>query len=167
MDHDRDSVKYHSDEALESQVISARAALRHDVMLLEEKISPSAMMDRRKRGLQAWITRTREGVRDRLAELRGGARSLQVGEKMEHEVTRSRRAISGIRESSATRPLLYAGLAFLAGWGISRAMPMTRSEERLAGKVAPIVEEKARPIVDEGRTAFAESARQAMLHREG
>jgi len=126
-------------------------------------------------------------VRDRVdevvREVRTETDSLQkeVGETMEHTMSESKsrlsgtaekvselpsRAIGGIRESSYSRPLLFAGLAFLAGWGISRAMPMTRPEERLAGRVAPIVEEKAGPIVDEARTAVTESAREAMSQRD-
>lgn len=174
MDHDRETVKHQSDEALESQIVSARAALRHDVMLLEEKVSPSAIVDRRKRRMQAWMGDARLRARERMSGLRSEARSLQqeVEEKMEHGMSETRskipgRAITGIRESSYSRPLLFAGLAFLAGWGISRAMPMTRSEERLASKVAPVVEEKAGPIVGEAKTAVTESAREAMLHREG
>lgn len=190
MDHDHQTVKHQSDEALESQIISARAALRHDVMLLEEKLSPGAMVDRRKRRLESWWGEMRQVARQRFSGWRSNARSLQqeVGQTMEHgmsesrqaiEETRSRlsetrakaaeipeRAASSLRESRYSRPLLYAGLAFLAGWGISRTMPITRREEELASKVVPMVEEKAGPIIGEARTAATESAKEAMSQRE-
>lgn len=201
MDVDRETVKHQSDEALESQIVSARAALRHDLMLLEEKVTPSAIIDRRKRRMQYQIGEWRRAALDRVMELRQEATELtqDMGQSIEGATegaitameetmsettsklagTRSKlaettsrateipgRAAMGIRNSSYSRPLLFAGLAFLAGWGISRVMPMTRPEEELASRVAPVVGEKAGPIVDEAKTAVAESTREAMSHRD-
>lgn len=187
MDHDRQAVMEQSDEALESQIVSARAALRHDLMLLEEKVSPRAIVDRRRRRIRERIGRARRDLRQRadevLSEVRSETHTLQreVEQSMEHTMSESksrlsstrakvaevpRRAISGVRQSGYSRPLLFAGLAFAAGWGISRAMPMTRPEERIAERVVPVVEERVGPMVDEARTAVTESAREAFSQRD-
>lgn len=176
-----------SDEALESQIISARAALRHDVMLLEEKLSPSAIVDRRKRRMSrqwgTWKRRAQEQAR----EVRQTSRSIKddVEESMEQAMSETRssfsttreramqgakqfpsRAAHSLREGTYSRPLVFAGLAFAAGWGISRMMPVTRPEQELAQKVVPVVEEKAAPLVEEAKSAVSESAREAITYRD-
>jgi hypothetical protein len=176
MDQNREALKHQSDEALESQIVSARAALRHDLMLLEEKVSPSAIVERRRNALERRLFIWRQQAREQLAEFRDSGESLQheVGESMEHTIkqTTSRatelpgQAISGIRRSSYSRPLLFAGLAFAAGWGISRVLPMTHREEEIAARVAPVVGEKAGPLVEEAKTAVSESAKEAVTHRQ-
>lgn len=179
----RQEVTEQSDEALESQIVSARAALRHDVMLLEEKLSPSAIVERRRQRLRHQWTqlsqRTRRRAEDLRTEMELETQSLQreVGATMEQTMSETktrvagarekvgqlpRRAITGLRQGSTSRPMLFAGAAFLAGWGISRALPMTRPEQRLAGRVGPIVEEKAGPIIGQARTAVTQSAREAI-----
>jgi hypothetical protein len=194
MDHDREAVTHKSDEALQSQIVSARASLRHDLLLLEEKVTPSAIIDRRRQVMGRRIAEWRRMGRERIADLRAGTTSLQeeIGETMEETMagttervadamstTRSRirrttsratelpgRAAMSVRNSTYSRPLLFAGIALLAGWGMSRLLPMTRPEEELAQRVAPVVGEKAAPLVDEARSAVTESAREAIAHRE-
>jgi hypothetical protein len=175
VDQNRQALDHQSDEALESQIVSARAALRHNLILLEEKITPSAIMERRRHAIERRLFSWRLQAREQWAEIVDTSESLQhgLGESMEHTVreTTSRatelpgQAISSIRQSSYSRPVFIAGLAFLVGWGISRVIPMSRREEEIAARVAPIVGEKAGRLVEEAKSAVAQSAKEAMIHR--
>lgn len=145
---------------LDRERVLAREQLAHDIDLLVEKVSPSAIVERRKRRMsRAWRrgkAEMGEQVGSRMHSMGSSMQGMgsQVGEKFQSAKGRSRQM-----------PLATGAAAFFLGWGLSRLIPMSRTEGQALSQVSQTVGEKAAPAVEQAKTAVKESTQEAIAHR--
>lgn len=153
-----------SEMELHRERLQAREALAHDVELLEEKLSPSAIMERRKARWSRWLRQRQHQVSEQMEEtVESLGQSVQgVGGSVQHM---GRSTARMARERTYQMPLAVGAGFFALGWAISRLIPMSRSESQMLSQVNQTVTEKASPIVEEAKTAVSESTKEAIAHR--
>lgn len=142
---------------LHRERLQARESLAHDVELLVEKLSPSAIVDRRLNRWSRWMRMQKAQARDQLEETVEG-----VGQSVQGF---SRSTVQMARERTRQMPLAVGAACFALGWGLSRLIPMSRPESKVLQPVNQSLTEKAAPIVEEAKTVVSESTKEAIAHR--
>lgn len=156
-----------TEAGLQQERLAAREALAHDVELLAEKISPSAIVDRRLSRLRRRFNFGKRRVSNQLEEtVHDVSNSMQdVGGNVGSTIQEwSYSATEMAKRRSRQMPLATGALFFVIGWAVSRLIPMGRSEGQVLSQVTETVTEKAAPIVDEAKTAVTESAKEAIAN---
>lgn len=141
-----------SEVELDHERVVAREQLAYDIDLLVEKVSPSAIVQRRKEKISRAWRRGRTGVSDQV-----GTRMHQMGSQMES-------GLQGAKSKSRQMPLATGAAFFFLGWGLSRVIPMSRTEGQALSQVSQTVGEKAAPAVEQAKTAVKESTQEAIAH---
>lgn len=153
-----------SELELQRERMQAREALAHDVELLAEKVSPNAIMERRRVRWSRWMRVRKAQMSDQMEEtVEGLSQSVQgVGESVQGL---GRSTVDMARQRSQQMPLAIAAGFFFLGWALSRVIPMSRTEGQALSQVNQAVTEKAAPIVEEAKVAVTESTKEAIANR--
>jgi hypothetical protein len=130
-----------STEELSSDIAQTRQSLAQDVDALQDKVSPAAIMERRKAAVRGRLSTARDrvmgGGQDAVQGV-SGARS-GAGEAIEQRVEGS--------------PLAAGLVAFGAGLVIAGLIPASKVEAQGAQRLQEAVKEHGQPVIDEARSA--------------
>ncbi|MDN4160048.1 DUF3618 domain-containing protein [Nocardioides abyssi] len=156
-----------SAEELNSQIEDTRARMAGDLDALQDRVSPSAIVERRKAaargrvaGVRDKIMGTASDVRDTVADKASSAGSSVSGavpstsDMSTPDVRGAASSAVGSAQNQVQGSPLAAGLvAFGAGLVISSLIPSTKAEADLAHSTIETAKEKGQPLLDEARDA--------------
>jgi ElaB/YqjD/DUF883 family membrane-anchored ribosome-binding protein len=135
-----------STEELNSEIAGTRQALSSDLDALQDKVSPSAIIERRKAAARGRLS----GIKDSVMGSSSAATS-SVGDTA-HGAVRS-------AESSVQGSPLAAGLvAFGTGLLVAALVPASAAEAKAGQKLVDTAKEHGQPVVDQAKAAGQELA---------
>jgi gas vesicle protein len=127
-------------EELNTEIAGTREALATDLDALQDRVSPQAIIDRRKAAVR---TRAQE-LRDRVM----GSSDASTGES-----GAGGGALDVAQHKIDGSPIAAGMTAFFAGMIVSALLPATETESRLSKKAMEAAQEHGRPIADSVRSA--------------
>jgi len=132
-------------EELNTEIAGTRESLATDLDALQDRVSPQAVLDRRK----AAVRSRAQGLRSRVMgsdDSSGGLSSAgsSAVDTAQHKVEGS--------------PLAAGMVAFFAGVLVSAAIPATRTESRLSQKAVDTAKEHGQPAADAMKSAGQDMA---------
>jgi gas vesicle protein len=144
-------------EELNAEIAGTRQALAEDLDALQDKVSPSAVVQRRKeamsskmRGLGSRIMGTAHSATDNMSSAAG-----QSGGSVRDTAS----GIAGTAQDRVEGSPLAAGLmAFGAGVVIAGLIPASDAEARASRKVVETAKEQGAPVAEAARSAGQEMA---------
>ena len=142
-------------EELRQEITATRSDLGDTLDAIGDRVSPGRMVERRKAGLRARVTRLREQVMgstdafsSRFVDGRSGTTSSgvagTVGDMASSTGEALREAPEVMRRSAQGNPLLAGAIAFGAGLLVASVLPKSDTEQEAAGQVA----EGIQPVKD-------------------
>jgi hypothetical protein len=155
-----------STEELSGDIAQTRESLASDLDALQDRVSPSAIVERRKSAAKARVG----NIRHRVMGTAHGVRSTtasgvsSAGGSVQGTVGSARDAASGaastVQDKYAGAPLAAGLVAFGAGMVIAAMLPATEREAVAAGKVVDAAKENAQPVVDAAKSQAQQVAQQ-------
>ena len=146
-----------STEELRAEIEQTRQSMTYDVDALQDKVSPSAIVERRK---EAARSRAR-GMRDKVmgtAHSLGSSTSGTAGSTMD-SATGAVGSVKGTAQDKVQGAPLAAGLvAFGAGMIVSALIPASETEAVAAGHVVDAAKEHGQPVVDQAKSVAQDVA---------
>ena len=133
-----------STEELSGDIAQTRQALSQDVDALQDRVSPTAILERRKDAVRSRFTSARERVM-------GTGQGAMQG--MGDATTGAGEAIGQRVDGS---PLAAGLVAFGAGLVVAGLIPASKVEARGAQRLQEAVQEHGQPVLDEAKQAAAE-----------
>ena len=144
-----------STEELTTQIDETRRRMAADLDTLHDRVSPSAIVERRK-----------QAVRGRFASVKD--KVMGSAQSTASSVTD---AVSAAPERYEGAPLAAGVVAFGAGVVLASLLPASRAEAEAAHRVVETAKEQGRPVLEEARTAahdvaerVKESTRESAQH---
>jgi uncharacterized protein YjbJ (UPF0337 family) len=153
-----------STEELSQEIAETRRSMSSNVDALQDKVSPSAMVERRKAAARSRLQSARERVmgtaRDTGSSAAGAAASAKdsAQETLGSVKDSAQNAASSTQERIEGAPIAAGLVAFGAGLVLASLIPASDKEARAAAKVLDVAEEKGGPLVDEARSVGHEVA---------
>lgn len=144
-----------STEELSQEIAETRRSMSSNVDALQDRVSPSAMVERRKAAARSRLRSARERVmgtaRDTGSSAVGAAASAKdsAQETLGSVKDTAQNAASSTQERVEGAPIAAGLVAFGAGLVLASLIPASDKEARAAAKVLDVAEEKAGPLVDE------------------
>jgi hypothetical protein len=137
-----------STEELNDDIARTRAELSQDVDALQDKVSPTAILERRK-----------SAVRDRWASAKD--KVMGSGQDAAHGVSDATSSAGSALENRVEGSPLAAGLAaFGAGMVIAGLIPASRAEAQGAQRLQEAAREHGQPVMDQAKSAAQEVGEQ-------
>jgi gas vesicle protein len=147
-----------STEELTSQIEDTRGRMAADLDALQDKVSPSAIVQRRKDATKERFSSIRERVMgaassaggtvsDKVPSPAGVASSVQGG---------AQSGVSSAQDKVQGSPLAAGLVAFGAGMVLASLFPASTREADAAHRVVETAKDKGQPLMDEARTAGQE-----------
>ena len=148
-----------STEELNTQIAGTRDTLAADLDALQDRVSPSAIVERRKaaaRGrmgdLRDKVMGTAHSARDSVSGSASGAAGSVKGTA--GDAKGMVQGVAGRTEETVEGSPIAAGLvAFGAGVVLAGLLPASDKEARLASQVVDTAKEQAQPLVEEAKAA--------------
>jgi len=137
-----------STEELSTEIAGTRQALASDIDALQERVSPSAVMQRRK-----------AAVRGRFSSMKD--RVMGSGQQATSATSGAASSAAGTVEQRVQGSPLAAGLvAFGVGAVIGGLIPASEAEATLAQRVKDTAQEHGQPVMDQARSAARDMGEQ-------
>jgi gas vesicle protein/uncharacterized protein YjbJ (UPF0337 family) len=147
-----------STEELTSQIEDTRGRMASDLDALQDKVSPSAIVQRRKEATKNRIGSVRDRimgaaqgaggtVSDKMPSASGLASSVQGG---------AQSGVSAAQDRVEGSPLAAGLVAFGAGLVIASLFPASSREAEAAHRVVETAKDKGQPLMDEAKSAGQE-----------
>lgn len=155
-----------STEELSSEIAGTRQNLASDLDALQDRVSPSAIMERRKAAAKGRLRGMKERVMGSAQDVAGGTRSgvssgvsgVQSG--MQSGVQGAKdtagEAVDTARERFEGSPLAAGLVAFGAGLVISALLPASEKEARAGAQLVEQAQDRAQPMMEEAKAAGQE-----------
>ena len=144
-----------STEELSNDIARTRADLEQDLDALQDKVSPSAIMERRKSAVRGRLA----SVKDRV--MGTGHSVVGSGQDAAHGVSSATTyAGSALEDRVEGSPLAVGLVAFGAGLLIAGLMPATKVEAEGAQKLMDVAQEHGQPVIDQAKSAAQEVGEQ-------
>ena len=133
-------------EELNTEIAGTRESLATDLDALQDRVSPQAVLDRRKAAVRSRAQGLRSRVMGSDDSSSGGLSSAgsSAVDTAQHKVEGS--------------PLAAGMVAFFAGVLVSAAIPATRTESRLSQKAVDTAKEHGQPAADAMKSAGQDMA---------
>jgi uncharacterized protein YjbJ (UPF0337 family) len=155
-----------STEELSGDIATTRQSLASDLDALQDRVSPAAIVERRKSAAKARVGSLRDRVMGTAHDLRdtttGGASS--AGGSVQDTMGSARDAASSAASTAQDRyqgaPLAAGLVAFGAGMVIAAMLPASEREAVAAGKVVDAAKENAQPAMDAAKGQAQQMAQQ-------
>ncbi|MDR6173222.1 vacuolar-type H+-ATPase subunit H [Nocardioides zeae] len=151
-----------SPEELTAEIARTRGALASDLDELQDKVSPSAIVDRKKAAARDRVLGVREkvmgGANDARGKVAGGAEgaSNAASNAASQAVDSAHQAAETAQQRYDGAPLAAGVAVFGLGMVISALLPASKVEARAAAQVTDTIKEQAAPLVDDARAAAAD-----------
>jgi len=144
-----------STEELTSQIEDTRGRMASDLDALQDKVSPSAIVQRRKEATRNRLSSVRDkvmgsaqsaggSVGDKVPSPAGVASSVQGGVQS---------GVSSAQDRVQGSPLAAGLVAFGAGLVIASLLPASKAEAEAAHRVVETAKDKGQPLVDDAKQA--------------
>ena len=130
-----------SAEELNSQIEATRSRMAGDLDTLQDKVSPSAIVERRKQAVRDQFSSAKDKVMGG-GQSAGGAVSDSVSS-----------ATSTAQDQYAGTPLAAGLAAFGVGLVLASLVPASKAEAEAAHRVVETAKEHGQPLVDDVRSA--------------
>lgn len=137
-----------STEELTSQIEDTRQRMASDLDSLQDRVSPSAIVERRKRAAKDRVS----SVRDRVMGTVQGAND-SVSSAASSAADAPGNAVSSAQQQVRGNPLVAGAVAFGAGVLVSALLPASRAEAEVAHRVVETAKEQGQPFLDDVRAA--------------
>ena len=153
-----------STEELSQEIAETRRSMSYNVDALQDRVSPGAMVERRKAAVRSRLQSARERVmgtaRDTGSSAAGAAASAKdsAQETLGSMKETAQDAASSTQARVEGAPIAAGLVAFGTGVVLASLIPASDREARAAAKVMDVAEEKAGPLVDEAKSVGREVA---------
>jgi ElaB/YqjD/DUF883 family membrane-anchored ribosome-binding protein len=140
-----------STEELSQDIAETRQSMTANVDALQDKVSPSAIVERRKQAARGRML----GVRDRVMGTAHSVRSSAgdtAGSTTGSVKDSAQSAVSGAQDRVEGSPLAAGLVAFGAGMLISALIPASEKEAVAAGHVVDAAKEHGQPVMDQAKS---------------
>lgn len=151
-----------SPEELTAQIAQTRNDLAADLDQLQDKVSPSAIVDRRKAAARQRVLGVRDKVMGRAhqaGDTAGGVAGA-AGDKASSVADAASDAASRTAATAQERydgaPLAAGVAAFGLGMVVAALFPATRAEAQAAAQVKDTLQQQAAPLVEDAKAAVAD-----------
>jgi len=136
-----------STEELNTEIVETRQSMAANVDALQDRVSPAAIVERRKEAARGRVRSARDKVMGSAGSLSssatGGAGSVNDSA---HD------AVSGTQDKIQGSPLAAGLVAFGAGLVVAALIPASEKEAVAAGHVVDIAKDKGQPLVDQAKS---------------
>jgi len=147
-----------STEELSSEIAGTRRSLASDLDALQDRVSPSAMVERRKAAARGSFHSMRRRVMGSVQDVRDNATG--TAQSAVHATTGSAQGVAGAAQDRIEGAPIAAGLvAFGAGMVLASLIPAADKEARLGARALDTVKEQAKPVVEDAKSAAADVGR--------
>lgn len=137
-----------STEELSNEIAGTRRSLATDLDALQDRVSPSAIVDRRKAAARGKVRSVRDRVMGRVHDVQNTAAGTPSS-----AVDSAREAASSAQERIEGSPLAAGLVAFGAGLVIASLIPASDKEARAAAQALDTAKEQAQPMVEDAKQA--------------
>lgn len=143
-----------STEELNQDIARTRESLGRDLDDLQDRVSPSAIVERRKAAVRGRVSTVRDKVMGTAHDVHGSVAgsASSAGDSVSgtagHAADSARHAAASGRDSVQGSPLAAGLVAFGAGAVIAALMPPTEAEAKAASQLA----DQAQPVLDEAKS---------------
>ncbi len=134
-------------EELNTEIAGTREALATNMDALQDRVSPQAIMDRRKAAVRSRV----EHVRSRVMGSPDHSTRFAVDESGD-----GASALQTAQDKVEGSPLAAGMMAFFAGILVSAALPATHAEGKLSRKAIDAAKEHGQPVADAAKSAGQE-----------
>jgi hypothetical protein len=145
-----------STEELTSQIEDTRGRMAQDLDTLQDRVSPSAIVERRKQAARDRFSSMKEKVMGSGQDAGGSLTSASSSASSVSDTA------SGVATDAQQRfegaPLAAGLVAFGAGFVLASLLPASRAEAEAANRVVDAAKEHGQPMLDEARSAGQEVA---------
>ena len=146
-----------STEELTSQIEDTRQRMASDLDTLQDRVSPSAIVERRKQAVRGRFS----SVKDKVM---GSGQS--AGDSVSSAASSATSTVSGAASGAASSaqerfegaPLAAGLVAFGTGVVLASLLPSTRAEAEIAHRAVETAKEQGAPLLDEARVVGEEVA---------
>jgi gas vesicle protein len=135
-----------STQELNTEIAGTRQALSSDLDALQDKVSPSAIIDRRKAAARGRLSGIKNSVMGS-----GSSATSSVGDTAHGAVHSAEQKVEG-------SPLAAGLVAFGAGLLVAALVPASDAESRASQKLVDTAKEHGQPVVDQAKAAGQELA---------
>ena len=147
-----------STEELRSEIEQTRQSMTADVDALQDRVSPSAIVERRKQaarsrvlGVRDKVMGTAHGVSSSASGTAGSAKD-SAGGAVDSVKGTAQDAVSGAQDKVQGAPLAAGLVAFGAGVIVAALIPASEKEAVAAGHVVDAAKEHGQPVVDQAKS---------------
>jgi hypothetical protein len=155
-----------STEELSGDIEETRRSMSSNVDALQDRVSPAAIVERRKEAARGRLRSVRERVMGSAHDVRSSAASgLGSTQESAHGAVASARdaaqgTVSGTQQKVEGSPMAAGLVAFGAGVVLASLIPASDREARVAGQVVDTAKEKGQPLVEDAKAAAQDVAHQ-------
>lgn len=142
-------------EELSSEIAETRTSLASDLDALHDRVSPSAIVERRKSAAKGKVRQVRQRVMGTAHDARNTTADgmSSVGESAQG-------AVGAAQEKYDGAPLAAGLVAFGAGMVLASLIPATEREAIAGAKVVDAAKEKGQPLLEEAKGQAQQVAEQ-------
>jgi cell division septum initiation protein DivIVA len=149
-----------STEELSSEIAQTRTSLSSDLDALQDRVSPSAIVERRKAAARSKVRQVRQRVMGTVHDARNTTAS-----GMSSAGGSAQGAVESARDTAQEKydgaPLAAGLVAFGAGMVLASLIPASEKEAVAAGKVLDAAKEQGQPLLEEAKGQAQQVAQQA------
>ena len=146
-------------EELNAEIAGTRESLASDLDALQDRVSPSAIVERRKAAAKGRIHQLRARVMGSV-----DSATSSTGHASGHAAGAVRDGASGVVDAAGDKvegsPLAAGLVAFGAGMLIAALMPPTDAEVRASQRLVDAAKEHGQPVIDEAKARGQEMGAQ-------
>lgn len=146
-----------STEELNTEIAQTRQSMTANVDALQDRVSPTAIVERRKQAARSRVL----GVRDKVMGTAHDVRSSTTGSAGSAKDSAAGAAhglVSGTQDRVEGAPLAAGLVAFGAGLVVAALIPASEKEAVAAGHVVDAAKEHGQPVVDQAKSVAQDVA---------
>jgi hypothetical protein len=149
-----------STEELSGEIAQTRNSLASDLDALQDRVSPSAIVERRKSAAKGRVREVRQRIMGTVHDARNTTVSgVSSAGDSAHGAVES--AQEKAQEKYDGAPLAAGLVAFGAGMVLASLIPASEKEAVAAGKVVDVAKEKGQPLLEDAKGQAQQVAQQA------
>jgi ElaB/YqjD/DUF883 family membrane-anchored ribosome-binding protein len=148
-----------STEELSREISGTRQDLAQDLSALQDRVSPSAIVERRKAAARGKVQQMRSRVMGTVEGAQHGA-----GHAAGAVSGTAQQALDTAEEQFEGSPLAAGLVAFGAGVVVSALFPPSQAEQRAARQVVDAAKEHGQPVLDEAKAVGQEMGEELKEH---
>jgi ElaB/YqjD/DUF883 family membrane-anchored ribosome-binding protein/uncharacterized protein YjbJ (UPF0337 family) len=142
-----------STEELSSDIASTRRSLATDLDALQGRVSPAAIVERRKQAAKSRLSGFKDAVMGTAQSARGG-----VAGTASSAAGSTQGAVGGIQDRMQGSPLGAGLIAFGVGMVLAAVVPASEKEAQAGAKLVETAQDLEQPLLDQAKSAGTDAA---------